>query len=222
MLVQREREMRDREVVAARLEASLREARLSALRAQLHPHFLFNTLNAISVLAMKGENLQVVEAIGHLSKLLRAALERDLPQTIPLARELDVLERYLDIQRLRFSDRLQVTCELEPGTEAALVPALLLQPLVENAIHHGLSTAGTGRVDIRAARSGDSLVIEVQDDGAGFEREEVRSKGVGLANTRDRLVQLYGERQAMECESPVGGGARVRIRLPFASVQSDA
>jgi len=212
MLVDSRRETRDRALAAARLEAALSEARLRALRAQLQPHFLFNTLNAISVLAMKGDGPRVVRALGQLADLLRATLDDDLPQEIPLARELEFLERYVAIQCLRFPDRLEVVLEIEPAARDALVPAFLLQPLVENAVQHGVGAAAGGRIGVRARREGECLVVEVRDEGPGF--SSAARDGVGLANTRARLAELYGPGQSLRCVDAPGGG-RVEVRLPL-------
>jgi sensor histidine kinase YesM len=215
MLVRREREMRERERVAAELERSLRQVRLEALRARLQPHFLFNTLNAITGLALRGEGERVAVAIGHLGELLRRTLDDDLPQTIPLERELELLDRYLEIQRLRFPDRLRIERRIAPDTLDALVPSFVLQPLVENAVQHGVSAVAGGRIVIAAARRDGLLELEVRDDGPGFGANGSTASGIGLANTRARLEQLYGSDQALECAVAAEGGACVRLRLPF-------
>jgi signal transduction histidine kinase len=214
MLVQRQREARDRALAAARLEAALGEARLQALRAQLHPHFLFNALNGIAVMAMKGEGERVAHALGELGELLRATLDEDVPQFIPLTRELEFLERYLGLERLRFAARLQVERDVSSEALAALVPSFLLQPLVENAVHHGLSTVAGGSVALVAARDGATLRLEVRDRGPGFGARRAR-EGIGLANTRARLAELYGAAQSLECVDDPAGGAIVRVRIPY-------
>ncbi|HTK30402.1 MAG TPA: histidine kinase [Candidatus Saccharimonadaceae bacterium] len=214
MLVQRQREARDRALAAARLEAALGEARLQALRAQLHPHFLFNALNGIAVMAMKGEGERVAHALGELGELLRATLDDDVPQFIPLTRELEFLERYLGLERLRFAARLQVERDVSSEALAALVPSFLLQPLVENAVHHGLSTVAGGSVALVAARDGATLRLEVRDRGPGFGARRPR-EGIGLANTRARLAAMYGAAQSLECLDDPAGGAIVRVRIPY-------
>jgi two-component system LytT family sensor kinase len=203
-----------REKAAAALEAMLTQARLDGLRAQLNPHFLFNTLNAISSLALTGAREQVVQTLSELSDLLRVSLDRELPQEIPLARELGILDRYLGILRTRFGDRLTIEVAAEAGTREALVPSMLLQPLVENALQHGIAVVpGPGRVTIRAARAGDLLSLRVEDGGAGF--RDGAGVGIGLSNTRARLEQLYGGRQRFTWGNRAEGGAFVEVSLPF-------
>jgi anti-sigma regulatory factor (Ser/Thr protein kinase) len=224
------REAREREQAAARLEAGLAEARLAALRAQLDPHFLFNTLNAVSALALRGDGERVVQALSTLSDMLRTTLGGAPTQEVALADELALLDRYLDIQRLRFSDRLTVERDVSEDALGAAVPAMLLQPLVENAVQHGVAARpGPTRIAVRAARVGDSLRVEVRDGGPGFPRaapdgespnggspDGARAReGIGLANTRERLAQLYGDAQRLECRNVEGGGALVAVTLPF-------
>jgi sensor histidine kinase YesM len=196
------------------MRTSLAEARLAALRAQLNPHFLFNTLNAISTLALKGDQSAVTEMLGRLSGLLRAALDEHTEE-IPLARELEFFDDYVAIQQVRFADRLSVEKRIAPETLDSLVPTMILQPIIENAIKHGLNAQrGVGRVRLRAARENGSLVIEVRDSGPGF-RQSVTRDGIGLANTRARLEQLYGSEYRFEYGSVPEGGASVRITVPF-------
>lgn len=210
------REARERATAAAQLEARLAEARLAALRARLEPHFLFNALNGIAALALRGEGPRVAEALGRLSELLRASLDDALPQEIALARELELLERYLEIQRLRFPDRLSVVREIAPEALGASVPSLLLQPLVENAVQHGVAARGGGAVTLVARREGNTLAIEVRDSGPGFSNGNAsRGLGVGLASTRERLAVLYGAAQSLETSDGPAGGGVVRLRLPF-------
>ncbi|RPH62801.1 MAG: histidine kinase [Acidobacteria bacterium] len=207
------REYRNRELTASRLQASLTEARLEALRAQLNPHFLFNTLNAISALSLKGEPVVVAEMLGRLSDLLRATLDHGRTQEIPLARELEFLDSYLAIQRLRFGERFTVTQRISPETLDALVPSLILQPIVENAVVHGIGKQlGRGSIDISATRDNGVLRLEVRDSGPGF--TALPDEGIGLGNTRSRLEQLYGTGYAFECGRAPEGGAVVRITIP--------
>jgi signal transduction histidine kinase len=220
MLIQRERDLREREVASERLAGSLRQATLDALRAKLHPHFLYNTLNAISVLALKGESQAVARATGHLGALLRATLDEQLPQQIPLARELELLNRYLEIQRLRFPDRLQVEHQVGPEALDALVPCFVLQPLVENAIQHGLAAANGGWIRIAAERRDGWLELEVSDSGSGF--PVGATDGIGLANTRARLAQLYGEAGRLVPGSAPDGGGRVQLRIPYQGAPAGA
>jgi two-component system, LytTR family, sensor kinase len=222
------REAREREQAAVQLEAGLTEARLTALRAQLDPHFLFNTLNAVSALALRGEREGVVRALSTLSDMLRTTLGGAPTQEVPLADELALLERYLEIQRLRFSDRLQIVYDIEPAACDAAVPAMLLQPLVENAVQHGVAARpGAVRIEICAARRGDTLHLEVRDTGPGFFRHagaeepaaQIRER-IGLGNTRERLAQLYGAAHTFECRDADGAGAIVAVTLPYRAIPS--
>jgi sensor histidine kinase YesM len=173
-------------------------------------------LNAISVMALKGERHGVVRTLTLLSDLLRVSLENNA-QVVPLRDEIVFLERYLEIEQIRFKDRLTVIMNLAPETLDAEVPTLVLQPLVENAIRHGISRKpGSGQVVIRSLTDGDMLVLEVRDTGPGFHHAGDSSRtGIGLANTRARIEQLYGAQQAMQIEDAPGGGAIVRLRTPF-------
>ena len=207
---------RERDLCAAQLHASLMEARLQALRAQLNPHFLFNTLNAVSVLAMKGEHRSVVDMLARLSDLLRVSLDDSQPQEVPLAKELEFIDGYLDIQRIRFSDRLTVDRDIAEGTLDVLVPSLVLQPLVENAIMHGIaSRIGGGRIGIRAVRQNGTLQLSITDNGPGFRSVPYSFReGIGLSNTRERLRHLYGQGDWIECGIGAEGGAIVTLSIP--------
>ena len=203
---------RDRERKAAQLETSLAQARLLALELQTQPHFLFNTLNGISALVRSGENAKAITMIGGLSELLRYGLDRTAGANVPLAEELHTVERYLEIQRLRFPDRLAVTVEVDASAAGATVPALLLQPLIENAVRHGLAASDApGRIALTAARRGDELVIEIFNTGR---LGPARPEGIGLANTRARLAQLHGERARFELAA-CDGGVVARVTLPW-------
>jgi signal transduction histidine kinase len=207
---------REREQTAARLEASLATARLTALREQLQPHFLFNSLNAVSTLALRGEPEAVTRALSTLSDLLRIALDTGQAQEVPLAEELAFLDRYLELQQLRFGDRLTVAREVDDAVLDAAVPVMLTQPLVENAVRHGIAQEpGPGRLAIRVRRRDRTVEIEVEDSGPGFGPASPRGDGIGLANTRARLAGLYGEAQRLELGTAPGGGARVRVTLPY-------
>lgn len=207
------RELRRRELADSQLQASLSEAKLQALRAQLNPHFLFNTLNAISVLAMKGDSGRVTHTLSLLSDLLRLTID-GLPQEVSLAEELELTDRYLEIQRVRFPDRLIVDRQIASDVEDALVPSLVLQPIVENAVLHGIARqVQGGRIVLRARRIGASLELQVYDTGPGFGAGRLR-EGIGLSNTRARLEQLYGSAQQLTCRNR-DGGACVSIVLPF-------
>lgn len=208
----------ERALVASQLHATLTESRLEALRAQLHPHFLFNTLNAISTLAIQGDQKAVVHTISRLGELLRVSLDTQLPQCVPLAAELEFLDGYLDIQRVRFADRLTVEQEVAPETLRALVPSLILQPLVENAIIHGIAArSGPGRITIGASRNNGTLLMSVRDTGPGFRAPSASlfRNGIGLANTRERLLQLYGAEHRIEFGAGTNGGAVVTLSIPF-------
>jgi two-component system, LytTR family, sensor kinase len=204
---------REGELRASQLEARLAQARLQLLQMQLHPHFLFNTLNAVSELIHE-EPARADRMIASLSELLRETLDAGSPEQVALERELELLDRYLDIQRARFGDRLDVRIDVGGAARRALVPNLILQPLVENSIRHGLSRrVAAGRIDIRGARVGDSLILEVQDDGLGL--EGAAREGVGLGNTRARLQELYGDAHRVEIRDADGGGALVRLAIPW-------
>jgi two-component system LytT family sensor kinase len=206
------------EHAASQLRATLTESRLQTLRAQLNPHFLFNTLNAISVMARRGDQEAVVSTIGRLGDLLRVSLDDRLPQRVPLAAELDFLNSYLDIQKVRFGDRLRVDQDIAIDTLQALVPSLILQPLVENAIVHGIAPRSTGgRVSICAKHDNGALQLSVGDSGEGIHvpPESSGRKGIGLANTHERLAQLYGSRHRIQYGVGSQGGGIVLISIPF-------
>jgi two-component system, LytTR family, sensor kinase len=205
---------RERELRASQAETRLAEARLQLLRMQIHPHFLFNTLNTIAELVH--ENPSAAERmIGSLSQLLRETLDAGTIDRVTLGRELELLERYVEIQRSRFGDRLDVRTQIDPDTRDALVPIFILQPLVENAIRHGLSARiHAGRIDIIARREGHRVAIEVRDDGIGLTAGE-RREGVGLGNSRARLVELYGPAQDFEVANAEGAGTVVRLSIPW-------
>ena len=209
------RRARERELSASRLEARLVEARLEALKAQLHPHFLFNTLHAISTL-MHRDVEAADRVMARLGDLLRMTLENGGGGgEVALARELAFLEGYLDIQRARLGPRLTVAVEIPPETLDARVPNLVLQPLVENAIRHGIAPrAGGGRLEVRARRENGRLRLEVKDDGPGLPAGAPR-EGIGIANTRARLAHLYGDAQRLELANESGGGLRVTVEIPF-------
>lgn len=211
---------RERERTAAQLEARLAQAQLQALKMQLHPHFLFNTLNGIAGLVRDNKNRAAVDMLAGLSDLLRYTLENAGRQEVPLKEEMDFLELYLGIQLMRFPDRLKVETEVAPDTLDALVPNLILQPLVENAIRHGVSQRATGgTIGVRARRDDGTLLIEVYDDGPGLKADDSAREGVGLANTRARLQQLYGARQSFTLAEREGGGVKASLVIPFARAE---
>jgi two-component system LytT family sensor kinase len=199
---------------AANLERQMVEAQLLALRMQLNPHFLFNTLNAIATLLR--HDLDAAERmLVRLSELLRRALDTAAEPEVALNQELDFVERYVEIEQLRFGDRLQYVCDVPAETRGAMIPNLILQPLVENAIKHGIENRVTaGRVEVRALRSNGSLRLEVRDNGKGSAVPDESGLGVGLTNTRTRLATLYGERQ--QCALLRGeDGCVVSLEIPF-------
>jgi two-component system, LytTR family, sensor kinase len=188
---------------AARLERSLTQARLHALELQIQPHFLFNTLNAVSSLIRARKNDEAIEVVAGLSDLLRYTLDHQNEQNVPLEEEIGMLQRYLDIQRTRFADRLEISIDVEPEALRAAVPTLILQPLAENAIRHGIArVAQPGRVEVRAFRKDRSLAIEMFNSGR---LGEISGRGLGLRNTADRLRQLYGNAQSFALRETAGG-----------------
>jgi signal transduction histidine kinase len=202
------------ELRASHLEAELARAQVDALKMQLHPHFLFNTLNAIS--GLMREDVEAADLmLAQLSELLRRSLEADGSHEVPLAHEIEWLQAYLAIQQTRFGDRLKVRIDVAQGCETALVPTLILQPVVENAVRHGFSThTGRGHITITAERSGERLRIDVEDDGPGIPGP-VRD-GYGLQNTRSRLRALHAEAATLVVERrSEGRGTVSRIELPF-------
>ena len=208
--------LRQREVEAVRLQARLAEARLQTLKTQLNPHFLFNALNAVSTL-MRRDVDAADRVLARLSELLRMTLMDRDAQEVPLRRELELLDPYLEIERTRFSDRLRVLSRVRPETLDALVPHLLLQPLVENAIRHGIAPrAGPGTVEVAVERVDGTIVLTVQDDGVGLTPGAGGGgTGVGLSNTRDRLRALYGEAHGFTVEPVPAGGTRVTVTIPL-------
>jgi two-component system, LytTR family, sensor kinase len=208
---------------AAELEARLAEARLQALRSQLNPHFLFNTLNAVSALALKGEAKAVARTLSRLSGLLRTLLDDEGSQFTSLAKELDFLNSYLEIQRLLFGERLALRRNIAPDTVDAVIPSMVLQPLVENALVHGISkSSDLGQVGIEAAREDGMLRLTVTDSGGGFASVRAPRKGIGLSNTEARLKQLYGIRHSIEYGQTKDGGAMVVLHIPFVNGLPDA
>ena len=202
---------RERDQLAARLA----EVRLQLLSMQLQPHFLFTTLNTIAELVHDEPDV-ADRMIAALSDLLRQTLDLGSAQAIPLDAELQLLDRYLEIQRVRFGDRLRVAVTVDAEARTAAVPVLLLQPLVENAIRHGLAEhISAGRIDVEARRRGSRLVIAVIDDGAGPSMNAANGERVGLGNTRQRLEALYGADQRLDLSNAGERGARVSIDIPF-------
>jgi signal transduction histidine kinase len=200
--------------VGAELSARLARTELQALKLQLQPHFLFNTLNTITALVHQ-DPARAERMVSGLSDLLRASLNNAGEEEISLGRELAVLGNYVEIQQVRFGDRLRFVVDAPPETQLAMVPNLMLQPLVENAIRHGIAPrASGGQVVVSAAREGEWLRLRVMDDGVGEAEADGRREGVGLANTRARLSQLYGPRHRFEAQGDAQG-FRVLIEVPF-------
>ncbi|HWS25032.1 MAG TPA: histidine kinase [Xanthomonadales bacterium] len=203
--------------LAAQAQANL--AQLKMLRYQLNPHFLFNTLNAIATLVLEGANDTAEKMLGALSRFLRFTLDQDPQAKVPLKREMEVLDLYLRIEKMRFEERLVLDIQIDPNAECALVPSLILQPLIENAIKYAVASNEDGcRIGIRALVNGQWLELELTDNGPGspsFAPGAPESNGVGLRNTRERLATLYGGRQRFAVENRPEGGVRVRITLPF-------
>jgi signal transduction histidine kinase len=221
---------RERERAAAALElervelrASLSEARLEALHMQLQPHFLFNALHAISTLILKGDTRAANRTLSHLSHFLRMTLDGSNTPVVPLAVELEFLEAYLRIQKERFGDRLSIVTDVDERALAAGVPNLILQPLVENSIRHGIdSDAGLGTITVRARTDGTTLRLQVEDDGAGMPAGQAMCEGIGLANVRARLEQLYPGAHAFALEALPERGVRATISIPFRSARDRA
>lgn len=204
------------ELHSSQLERQLAQAQLSAMKSRLQPHFLFNTLNAIMVLVRQEKGREAEEMLSRLSDLLRLVLDDVDAQEVPLSRELEYLQLYLAIEQVRFQDRLRVEIAVDPGVLDASVPHLALQPLVENAIRHGIGkSSSAGRLRISACHLDDRLEIKVEDDGPGLGSvNPAEATGIGLANTRARLQQLYGDAGRLSVENGEQGGVVAAILLP--------
>lgn len=210
---------------ASQLEAQLAQSELQALKMQLHPHFLFNTLHSIS--ALMHENVELADKmVARLGEFLRMTLRNSGASEITLEEEVKFLECYLDIERIRFEDRLTVSFEIEPSVLAVRVPNLIMQPIVENAIRHGIAPrAGPARLAIRARRRSDSLLLEVEDNGPGLSEASDRTGneaagGLGLRNTRGRLERFYGSPERLQLENLPSGGLLVTLRIPLHSIRN--
>ena len=219
----RERETLRLQSETAQLQTQLAQARLSALNAQLNPHFLFNTLHAVSSLVERDPK-GVRRMIARLSELLRYSLGGSGDNEVPIEQEISFLERYLEIMRIRFQGHLEVDVHLTESARGALVPSLILQPLVENAVKHGVEkVAAVGRIEIEGRRDDARLILTVSDNGPGLEQRGGSDTvpdaegGVGLENIRQRLEQLYGSAQSLTLLAKPGGGTVARIVLPFRS-----
>jgi two-component system, LytTR family, sensor kinase len=214
---------KERELRASQLETRLAQARLQVLKMQLHPHFLFNTLNAISELVFKDPE-SAEHMITNLSDLLRLSLENVGVQEVPLKQELDFLGKYVEIEQTRFHDRLRLKMNIAPETLDATVPNMILQPLVENAIRHGIGVRSSGgNIEVGAERENGMLHLFVRDDGRGVLNgaQHALKEGVGLANTRARLDHLYGVAHRFGLENSPGGGLTVDMMIPFKLVEHE-
>jgi sensor histidine kinase YesM len=213
-----QRRYREAALAQSQLEARLVEAQLDALKHQLHPHFLFNTINSISVLMRKGEAHSAIRMLGGLSDLLRRSLTSIRVELVSLDEELDFIARFLDIETTRFPDRLRVVTDIAPEARRGSIPCMLLQPIVENAVNHGIAPRVSGGcITIKASVVGSILRIEVRDDGVGLggEKPAREGHGVGLSNVRKRLAQLYPDAHAFRLERGEPTGAVAVIEIPF-------
>jgi signal transduction histidine kinase len=215
------RDARERELTLARVEGQLARARLNALTAQIRPHFLFNTLHTIGQLWRSGRHEEADSVLDHLGALFHKVQDSTSRTEVPLAEELELVREYLAIEEVRFRDRLRASVTASPAALECRVPPLFLQPLVENAVRHGISVASTaGRLEVEASLEDGRLVVEVRDDGPGMAAPGDRglagstSAGVGLRNTRERLEQLYGADGRLDIRSAPGGGTTVRVEIP--------
>lgn len=210
--------LKERDLRTAELEHLVSEARLEALRAKLHPHFLFNTLNTISA-HVEREPRTARRLLEELGELLRLSLTHADDQEIPLAQEMAFIERYVDLQKARLEDRLDAALQVDPNVLHAMVPTFILQPLVENAIRHGVAIRlERGLVEVRAWRANDQVHVTVQDDGPGLPSnwDPEESAGIGISNTRERLRRMYGDREHhFAISSNEGKGVRVELTFPF-------
>jgi two-component system, LytTR family, sensor kinase len=216
-------EARDREIQMARLSQQLSSARFAALQAQVNPHFLFNTLNTIAVLVRDDDRQGAVRIVEQLGDVLRRTLRRHRTNEVTLGEELDLVQQYLAIEQARFSDRLHPTFDIDARVLTAAVPSFALQHLVENAIRHGIAQrVDAGRVHVAARRVQDALELSVHDDGPGIEQNATFGEGHGLANTRERLRALYGDRASLEIVPSPQGGTIATLRVPFRELKPES
>jgi len=224
------RKFREREMQANELAGRLAQAQLQALRMQLNPHFLFNTLNAVSSLMLK-DVAAANKMISRLGELLRLALDKSDQQEVTLQQEIDFLRRYLEIEQIRFGKRLELKTEFDSSTLQAAVPNLILQPLVENAIRHGIEPQEAGgQIELRSVRDNGRLVLQVSDNGPGLrlesapaaEASDERRERIGLNNTQERLLKLYGENHQFDITGNATGGITARLSIPFRVVTAPA
>jgi len=198
------------------LQRQLSAAHLRALQMQLEPHFLFNTLNAITTLVELGRQKEAAEMLTHLNAILKSTLTRTTPEKVPLSQELEMVESYLAIEQVRFADRLRIEIKVEPGALDGLVPCFLLQPIVENAIRHGIARCeNEGLVEASVRCDGRSLHLCVRDTGSGSGEHQQAGHGIGLKNTRERLTHFYREEYEMKAGTLRSGGFEVAITIPY-------
>ena len=215
-IIQHEMRAQQEKMKSLELERQLSAAQLRALQMQLEPHFLFNTLNAITTLVELGRQAEAAEMLGHLNAILKSTLKRTAPEKVPLSQELEIVENYLAIEQVRFADRLRIEIKVEPGALDSLVPCFLLQPIVENAIRHGITHCeGDGLVQASARRDGHLLRLEVRDSGQGFNGGAKPGNGIGLKNTRERLAHFYDKTYDMKAGPLESGGFEVAITIPY-------
>jgi len=201
---------------SAELQKQLSAAHLRALQMQLEPHFLFNTLNAITTLVEFGRQKEATAMLFHLNAILKSTLQRTTPEKVPLSRELEMIENYLAIEQVRFADRLRIEIKIEPAALDGLVPCFLLQPIVENAIRHGIANCeNEGMVEASARRDGANLLLTVRDSGHGVNVQPQNGHGIGLTNTRERLAYFYHDNYVMKAQPMNSGGFEVAIRIPY-------
>jgi hypothetical protein len=198
------------------LQKELSTAHLRALQMQMEPHFLFNTLNAITTLVELERTKEAAEMLFHLNAILRSTLSRTTPEKVPLSQELEIIENYLAIEQVRFADRLRVEIKVDPGALDGLVPCFLLQPIVENAIRHGIANCeNEGSVETSVRREGTTLHLRVRDSGPGLSGNSQNGHGIGLRNIRERLAHFYEDKYVMNAQPLKAGGFEVQIAIPY-------
>ncbi len=198
------------------LQRQLSAAHLRVLQMQLEPHFLFNTLNAITTLIELGRSKEAAEMLSHLNVILKTTLNRTTPEKVPLWQELEIMENYLAIEQVRFADRLRIEIKVEAGALDGLVPCFLLQPIVENAIRHGIANCeNEGLVEASARWDGPNLHLRVRDSGRGLSGLSQNGHGIGLRNTQERLAHFYQDEFAMKAQPLDTGGFEVAITIPY-------
>jgi hypothetical protein len=198
------------------IERQLTHAQLQRLQMQMEPHFLFNTLNAITSLMVLGRNKEAIKTMTHLNNILRTTLQRKSAEKVPFVEELRIVENYLAIQQVRFAGRLDVKIDVTPEALDGLVPCFLLQPLIENAIQHGIAPLEAGgSIETHVKRVGDTLWMEVKDNGRGPIGSGTKGHGIGMQNIRERLAYFYPDAYEFNVVAPVGGGYEVTVQIPY-------